>query len=58
MYKNVVSLPPKDVAQEPGLLTLKTKFGWTINLTMETKDLIRATSEKPGNPPYMAFTSQ
>lgn len=56
---NVVSPPPKVVAQEPGLLTLKSKSGWTTSLTLETKDLIRARSDKPGSLPYVAtFTRE
>lgn len=56
---SVVSPPPKVVALEPGLLTLETKSGWTIKLTLETKDLIKVRSDKQGNTPYTAtFTRQ
>jgi hypothetical protein len=55
---SVVS-PPKVVALEAGLLTLETKSGWTIKLTLETKDSIKAKSDKQGNTPYTAtFTRQ
>lgn len=53
-YNGKVVSPPKVVAQESRLLTLETKTGWTFKLALEAKDLIRASLEKPGNPPYTA----
>jgi hypothetical protein len=53
-YNGNVESPPKVVTQEPGLLTFKTKAGWTTSLTLETKDLIRARSDKSGNPSFTA----